>query len=64
MKIEVNARDMYGQTKFYPKCDNAKAFASIAGTTTLTHAVLLKVIQLGFKVDIHRQHANIPEELT
>lgn len=49
-EITVEVRDVYGQTKYYPSCDDAKVFASIAGTTTLTEANIMRVMQLGYKV--------------
>ena len=50
MEIQVLAKDVYGQIKFYPKCEKAQVFASIAGTTTLTEATLRKVMQLGYEI--------------
>lgn len=59
MEIQVLVREVYGQIKFYPKCDKAKVFASIAGTTTLTEATLRKVMQLGYEVKVERQEIQI-----
>lgn len=49
-EITVEVRDVYGQTKFYPHCEGAKVFASIAGTTTLTEQNIRRIMQLGYKV--------------
>ena len=51
-EITVEKRDVYGQTKYYPKCDNAKLFAAIAGTKTLTEPTIVSTIALGYKVNI------------
>jgi len=50
MNITVEVRDVYGQVKFYPKCDSAKLFADIAGTKTLTADALKKIEALGYSV--------------
>ena len=36
LDIEVTAKSVYGETKFYPECRSAALFARIAGTKTLT----------------------------
>ena len=59
MEIQVLAKDVYGQLKFYPKCEKAQVFASIAGTTTLTEATLRKVMQLGYEVKVEQQQIQL-----
>ena len=54
MNIEVEVRDVYGQTVFYPMCNTAKLFAQIAGTKTLTTDVLNKIRELGYSVSATR----------
>jgi hypothetical protein len=49
-EIRVRVKDVYGTTKFYPECESAKVFASIAGTTTLTEETLRRIKRLGFDV--------------
>lgn len=49
-EITVRQREVYGATKYYPECDSAKVFASIAGTTTLTEQTLRRIMKLGYKV--------------
>ena len=51
-EITVEKRDLYGQTKYYPKCNNAKLFAAIAGTKTHTKQAIISTISLGYKVNI------------
>ena len=48
--ITVEVRSVYGRDTIYPVCDAAKAFASIAGTTTLTVPVLKQIMFLGYEV--------------
>ena len=59
MNITVLAKDIYGQRKFYPKCDKSKVFASIAGTTTLTEPTLRKIMELGYEVIVKQQPIEI-----
>jgi hypothetical protein len=47
-QIKVERRSVYGVMKYYPVCNNAKLFARIARTTTLTPEVLRHVQSLGF----------------
>jgi hypothetical protein len=48
MKITIQLRGIYGITKAYPVCPKAKAFASIAGTKTLTRDALKNIDALGY----------------
>lgn len=48
--ITVEVRSVYGRDTIYPVCEAAKAFASIAGTTTLTVPVLKQIMGLGYEV--------------
>lgn len=50
MKIVIDRKFVYGNVKYYPVCETAKLFADIAGTTTLTKAVLYKIKSLGYEV--------------
>ena len=49
-EITVEIREVYGAKKYYPHCGDAKVFASIAGTTTLTEQTLRRVMKLGYKI--------------
>lgn len=59
LEITVLVKDIYGQRKFYPKCDKSKVFASIAGTTTLTEATLRKIMELGYEVKVVQEPVQI-----
>lgn len=51
-QIKVERRDVYGVTKYYPVCDNARLFARIAKTITLTPEVLKHAQSLGFSLTL------------
>ena len=52
--ITVEARHVFGHIKYYPLCKQAKAFASIANTTTLTEPVVRKIKSLGYSVQVQQ----------
>tara|TARA_R110000744_G_scaffold36656_2_gene84532 strand:+ start:216 stop:407 length:192 start_codon:yes stop_codon:yes gene_type:complete len=52
--LTVTQKTNYGQTVYYPACDLAELFASIAHTTTLTSHALRQIEDHGFKVEIER----------
>lgn len=54
-EIRVRQKDVYGVTKYYPDCLDAKVFAKIAGTTTLTEQTLKRIMELGYKVKTIQQ---------
>jgi len=49
-KIEVIIEPQYGRWVYYPVCDDAKAFAAIAGTKTLTEPTLVQIKKLGYEI--------------
>ena len=51
MTIIVKIRNIYGEDKIYPVCENAKLFAQIAGTKTLTDHALSRIKSLGYKIE-------------
>ena len=51
--ITVQVKSVYGKDTVYPICDNAKAFASIANTSTLTLHTLKNIISLGYTINYH-----------
>lgn len=59
-EITIQIKEVYGHTKFYPHCEEAKVFASIAGTTTLTEQTIRRIMKLGYKVKTLQR----PTELT
>jgi hypothetical protein len=52
--IEVEVKDVYGVTKYYPICEKAQLFADIAGTKTLTVQAIKKIEALGYSIKASR----------
>lgn len=52
LTVIVKARSIYGETKFYPVNDAAKAFAEIARTKTLTVETLRIIKRMGVTLSI------------
>lgn len=50
MEVLIRAKCVYGENRYYPICEKAKMFAEIAGTKTLTPAVLATIKALGYKL--------------
>lgn len=50
--ILVEIRSVYGNRTIYPLCDDARAFAAIAGTSTLTARVIQKIKALGYAIEV------------
>ena len=48
--ITIEVKSVYGVLKIYPYCDMAKIFAEIAGTKTLTLAIVRKIERLGYQI--------------
>lgn len=57
-QIEVIIEPKYGKWVYYPACENAKAFAAIAGTKTLTDATLVQIKNLGFEIKASAKSVN------
>lgn len=51
-EITVQIKSVYGNEAIYPICPQAKLFAEIAGTKTLTRTTINLVKDLGFKVNV------------
>jgi hypothetical protein len=58
MNITIVAKSNYGTQAFYPVCGNARLFAEIAGTTTLTPRTLRSIKALGINIIIHSQEVS------
>lgn len=52
MKIQIEMKEVYGETKVYPVCEKAKLLARIAGTKTLTRPVLEDIERLGYQLEL------------
>jgi hypothetical protein len=51
MKISLTLKSVYGQTRAYPACDNARTFAAMLGAKTLTREALRHIEALGFTIE-------------
>ena len=52
MKIQIEMKEVYGETKVYPVCPKAKLFAKIANTKTLTRETLENIERLGYQLEL------------
>ena len=50
MDIFVEIKNVYGVQNVYPVCDQAKFFAALAGTKTLTAQAIKLIKQQGFSI--------------
>ena len=55
MQIKIKIEKNYGIEQAYPVCEQAKLFARIAGTKTLTHNTLRDVALLGYEITVAEQ---------
>jgi len=46
--VEIEICTVYGNELIYPACPNAKVFAAIAGTKTLSRDTLTRIKALGY----------------
>jgi len=58
--ITVTVRRVYGNPVIYPACEQARQFARIAGTKTLTLDTLRQIRALGYTIT-ERHESNLPE---
>ena len=61
--VTVTVRRVYGMPVIYPADANARAFAAIAGTKTITPAALRHIRNLGFDVTEKTEPAATLEDL-
>lgn len=62
-EIKLKAVQHYGKWTYYPLCKDAKLFAKIAGTQTLTMPVLIHIKSLGYALDITMDKPAVPAAL-
>lgn len=58
-KIIVQIKTVYGNEMIYPICDQAKCFAMIAGTKTLTRSSLSIIKKMGYEIQAQQQEHNL-----
>ena len=61
MNIQVSKKIAYGQERFYPENDHAKAIIELIGRPSLTRRQLEVCKKLGFK--IYKESQNEKDEL-
>lgn len=52
MRIKIKAVKQYGAWVFYPESREARLFAKIAGTRTLTSFVISLIKEMGVEVEV------------
>ena len=52
--ITVEIKSQYGANVIHPICKDAKAFAAIAGTKTLTPAAVQSIKALGYQINVQQ----------
>ena len=55
MTITIKFKDVYGNRLVYPVCANARHFANIAGTKTLSTPVLKTIEAMGYDIQIEQE---------
>jgi hypothetical protein len=51
MTIRIEMRSVYGEWKAYPACPDARIFADMLGTRTLTDHALSQIMRLGYRIE-------------
>lgn len=59
MKIQVQLKNVYGNTTIYPICDKAKLFAALVGQKTLTARDIKHIKDLGYSVDVIQETVSL-----
>jgi len=57
--ITVIVKDQYGNQVIYPGCAKAEAFASIAGTRTLTQQAIKHIKELGYTINVKQKEVRL-----
>lgn len=52
LTVQLELRSVYGAWKVYPFCANARGFAEVAGTTTLTGRHLNAIQRMGYRLQV------------
>jgi hypothetical protein len=61
-ELIVEPRQVYGETRIYPKCEHSKGLAQLLGQTTLTAANVQNLIRLGYTVRAeYAEPMNLPK---
>ena len=52
MNIQIEIKNHYGNTMYYPACDKSRLLARLAGTKTLTREAIRTIQELGYHVSV------------
>jgi hypothetical protein len=52
MNIQIEVKNHYGNTMYYPACDKSSLLARLAGTKTLTPEAIRTIKELGYNVQV------------
>ena len=52
MNIQIEIKNHYGNTMYYPACTKSRLLARLAGTKTLTREALRTIQELGYQVSV------------
>ena len=55
MKLTIKKKNVYGEYKYYPVCEDSQIFARIAGTKTLTRETINHIRRLGYELELEQQ---------
>lgn len=55
MNITIRITNNFGNQAVYPACDLSKKLADLIGTKTFTNTVLVKLVELGYTLNIQQQ---------
>ena len=53
MNIQVQIKNVYGNELIYPICSNAKTFADIANSKSLTFETIQLIKKFGYTIEIN-----------
>jgi hypothetical protein len=55
VSITVQVKNVYGNELIYPVCEQARLFADIAGTKTLSRTVVSQIKRLGYTIQVEQR---------
>jgi hypothetical protein len=58
-EITIQIKDVYGQEKYYPMCEDSKVFARMVGTSQLTPNTIQLIKKLGYEVKVQQRQPAI-----
>lgn len=53
LHIQVEIKNVYGEERIYPVCEQAKLFSELAGTKTLTRQSIATIKKLGYTIIVN-----------